>query len=427
MQIPSPSTASKPKRRLWHKTILPLAVLLLAALGAFGLVQSATEPPRSAPQERVWSVSTMPVRIGAAQPRLRLYGRLVAGRAAELRALVAGEVVAVSEQLREGGLLLQGEELLRIDDFTYQSALREARANLAEARARLQEYRVSLSQEEESLRRELAQLELVLTDQQRAEELAERGTVSQKVVDDKRLATLAREVSAEARRNNVRIQQARIAQQEAVIERLESAVERARRNLRDTVLSAPFDGLAEGVGVAVGRLVNVNDQVANLIDLHNLEARFTLSNAQYGRIIRQGDLTGRELQVFWNAGRENLAWTATVARAAPRIAAGSGGVDIYVRLQIEDIDTPLRPGAFLEADFPDVAYENVARLPQSALYDGDIVYVVEDDRLQPRRVETAGEDGEFLLLRGELRAGDMALVSRLPQAGAGVRVRADAP
>ena len=418
-------TQHPPKRRLWRKTLLPLAVLLLAGLGALGLVRSATEPPRSPPQERVWSVATMPVQIGSAQPRLRLYGRLVAGRAAELRAPVAGEVVALSERLREGGTLLQGEEILRIDAFTYQSALREARATLAEARARLREYRLSLRQEEESLRRELAQLELVATDQQRAEALAERGTVSQKALDDKRLATLAREVSAENRRNNVNIQKARIAQQEAVIERLESGVERARRNLRDTVLTAPFDGLAEGVGVAAGRLVNVNDRVANLIDLRNLEARFTLSNAQYGRIIRRDGLVGRELRVLWNAGHKNLAWTGTVARAAPRIQAGSGGVDIYVRLQIRDLDTPLRPGAFLEADFPDVAYDNVARLPQSALYGGDTVYVVdEDDRLQPRRVEAVGEDGEFLLLRGELRAGEAALVSRLPQAGAGVRVRA---
>ena len=419
------STAPRPRRRLRlaARILLPLVVLGIAGLAAFGLVVTAIEPPRLAPQERAWGVATLEAQFGDVRPRLRLYGRVIAGRTAEMRALVGGKLVAVSERLREGGILLQGEELLRVDDFPYRIAQREARANLAEAQARLREYNASLHQERESLQREQAQLELVRVDQKRAEELAASGTVAQKFVDDKRLATLAREVSVQSRRNNVRIQEARIAQQEAVIERMSAALERAERNLEDSVLYAPFDGLAESVSVAEGRLLSVNDRVANLIDLHNLEARFTLSNAQYGRVIQEGALIGRALRIFWNAGDEALHWPGTVARTAPRIEAGSGGVDIHVRLNIESIDTPLRPGAFLEADFPDVAYENVARMPQSVLYDGNFVYVVEEERLQPRKVEVVGQDGEFLLLRGEVQAGDAVMVSRLPQAGTGVRVR----
>lgn len=411
------------------KILLPLVVLALAGVAAGGLVNSAPEPPSTEPQERIVNIAAAPVSIGAATPMLRLYGRLVSGRSVDLRALVAGEVVSVSEQLREGGLLLRGEEILRIDDFAYQSALREARASLAEARARLWEYQATLRQEEDALQRELEQLELTRIDQERAEELAERGTISRKSLDDKRLATLARELSTDNRRNNIAVRKARIAQQEAVIERLDSGVSRAGRALEDSVLTAPFDGLVEEVGVAAGRLIGVNDRVATLIDLGNLEARFTLSNAQYGRLIAADvPLMGREMEVIWRAGAEVTRWSGRIARAAPRISAGSGGVDIYVALDIDNVNTPMRPGAFLEADFPDITYENVVRLPQTALYEGDTVYVVgEEERLQPRAVDVVGEEGQDVLLRGGLRAGDVALVSRLPQVGAGIRVRVVAP
>lgn len=421
--------SSRPKRiRTLGKLLLPLLVLTIAGLATARLMASGTEPPRSPTEERFWSVSVEPVRREEAQPQLRLYGRLVAGRTAELRALVAGEVVETSENLREGGILLRGEELLRIDNFYYQSALLEARANLEEARARLQEHEIALVQEQSALGREIEQLELNRIDQERAEDLASRGTVSQKTVDDKRMITLGKELSVQNRRNNVQIQEARIAQQQAVIKRLESGVGRAERNLENTVLSAPFDGLVEVVGVAVGRLVSVNDRVANLIDLNNLEARFTLSNAQYGRIIAtEGSLAGRDLKVIWKAGREALVYSGVVSRAAPRIETGSGGVDIYVRLQIENVDTPLRPGAFLEADFPDVTYPNVVRLPQTALYEGDIVYVVDDERLTSRTVEVVGRDGAFMLLRGDIGDGEAVLTSRLPQAGEGVRVQVVSP
>lgn len=416
------------RTRSWLRILLPLAVLLSAGLATAGLVTSGPEPPSSAPEERAWSIAVEPVRHREISPQLRLYGRLVAGRMAELRALVAGEVVATSEQLREGGMLLHGEELLRIDDFSYQSALLEARADLDEARARLQEYNVALAQEQTALDREAEQLELNRIDEERAEELAARGTVSQKTVDDKRVITLGKELSVQNRRNNVRIQEARIAQQQAVIKRLESGVSRAEHDVGKTVLVAPFDGLVEMVGVAVGRLVSVNDRVANLIDLNNLEARFTLSNAQYGRIIADtGSLAGRELQVIWNVGEEARVYSGIVARAAPRIETGSGGVDIYAHLQIENVNTPLRPGAFLEANFPDVTYSNVVRLPQTALYGGGTVYVVDDGRLLARNVEVVGEDGTFMLLRGDIRDGEAVLTSRLPQAGEGVRVRVVLP
>lgn len=410
-------------RRYWRKILLPAVVLALAFLGTVILVKSSPEPPSSPLEEQSWAVIAETVRYVEARPQLRLYGRLVAGRTAELRVPVSGEIVALSDKLREGGVLEQGDELLRIDDFSYQSALVEARATLSEARARLDEYQASLGQEENALERELEQLALTRVDEERAEELARRGTVSQKFVDDRRLATLAKELSVENRRNSVEVQTSRIAQQEAVIDRFASGVRRAERDLEDTVLRSPFNGLVEEVSVAEGRLVGVNERVADLIDLDDLEARFTLSNAQYARIIAsESSLQGRKLDITWSAGNESIAYSGTVARTAPRIEAGSGGVDIYVDLDIDGADTPLRLGAFLEADFPDVVYENVVRLPQSAVYNNDTVYVINDERLGARKIDVVGADGSLVLVRGDLVEGDTALTSRLPQAGDGVQV-----
>ena len=142
-------------RRNWHKILSPIGILALAIFSTIALVTSGSAPPREVPEEQSWAISVETARYIEARPQLRLYGRLVAGRTAELRALVSGAVVAMPEQLREGGALKQGNALLRIDDFSYQSALVEARATLSEARARLDEYQASLRQEEDSLEREL--------------------------------------------------------------------------------------------------------------------------------------------------------------------------------------------------------------------------------------------------------------------------------
>ncbi|MCY4038504.1 MAG: efflux transporter periplasmic adaptor subunit, partial [Hyphomicrobiales bacterium] len=63
------------------------------------------------------------------------------------------------------------------------------------------------------------------------------------------------------------------------------------------------------------------------------------------------------------------------------------------------------------------------RVPQSALYEDDTVYVVANERLSGRKVDVIGADGSFVLLRGNLAGGDAILTSRLLQAGEGVKVR----
>ena len=80
---------------------------------------------------------------------------------------------------------------------------------------------------------------------------------------------------------------------EAQAARLENSIERASRRLVETDLTAPFPAYVTDVTGTVGRMVGSNDKVATLIDREWIEARFNLTDDQFGRIVAKRRLSGR--------------------------------------------------------------------------------------------------------------------------------------
>ncbi|MCY4052376.1 MAG: hypothetical protein OXE98_00685, partial [Hyphomicrobiales bacterium] len=70
--------------RNWHRILSPVVVLALAIFSTAALLLSGSAPPREIPEEHSWAISVETAQYVEVRPQLRLYGRLVAGRTAEL-------------------------------------------------------------------------------------------------------------------------------------------------------------------------------------------------------------------------------------------------------------------------------------------------------------------------------------------------------
>ena len=391
---------------------------------AVGYLQ-ATRPEieRTGPAERARPIAASTVRIADIQPSIDAFGEVVAQRDVELRALVAGPVVAAGENFVNGGTVRAGELLVEIDPFEYGAAVTEAEAALAEARAQLAETRAELGAEEAGLAEDWTQLALAERELARREALLAKGTAAEKTVDDAlvRRSDRARAVSATERR--VAGLRARIARQEAVIARSAVALERAERNLSNTRLVAPFDGYLTGVSAALGKRLGVNDRVVRLLDQARLDIRIHLSDADYGRLVSSAaGLRGRPVEVTWRAGDRNFPFRAVMQRADGEVDAASGGVTVYARIEHEASRVPLRPGAFVEVRIPDRVYRGAARLPETALVGGDTVYAVVGGRLEPRPVALLARVGNDVVVSGGIAEGESIATTRFPEIGPGVKV-----
>ena len=184
--------------------------------------------------ERVWPVSVVSALHQDVQPEIQLFGEVVAGRHSELRPLVEGVVVAVGENLHDGGVVKQGELLVQIDPFDYETKLEDERWLLQEAEARLA-----------MLKREL----------ERSKKMRADNNVSEQMLD-----------TAEVD----------VVEQESAVGQQRVAVRRAERDLAQTRLTAPYDGVLSGVTSNVGTPLRPADKLVELIDTSRLEVRMVV-------------------------------------------------------------------------------------------------------------------------------------------------------
>ena len=387
----------------------------------------AAKPERTArPQvETVLPVEAAAVVLQPEQPVLRLYGEIVSARSIDIRPTAAGEVIAVHPALLAGQRIGEGEVLFEIDPFDTELALAEARANLAQTEATIIENEARLRAEREQLQIAEEQLELARTDAARAAQLAGSGALTQKQVEDRTLIVSQRQQAVATRQNNIAIEEARLAQQRAVRERLELGVTRAERALAETVMRAPMSGIVRSTSIELGRIVTANDVAVSMYDDTALDARFTLTDAQYGRVATDADpLVGRKAQIVWTVGNTGYDYAATVTRIGADIASARGGVDVYARLDAtRGGEVDLRPGAFVEVSLPDRTWQGAARIPEAALYGSDLVYVITpENTLASRKVTVAAYDGSDVIVSSGLADGDRVLATRLSSVEPGLKV-----
>lgn len=405
------------------KIILPLAVLMGAGSIAIELESSKPKVTPEPPQERVWQVSAATLRLTRVRPKIPAFGEITTARIVDLRPLVAGRVVSVGANFIDGGIVSEGETLIEIDNFEFLARVDEALAELEQARARLAEIRAVLGAEHAMLKRDRERVEMSRRDVARREALRQKGATSERALDESRLALNLDQSRVIASNLEIAKFSAQERQQAAAIQRLSVVLRRARRRLEDARLTAPFDGFLVEVDADIGKRVGTSDRIARLYDATRMEARFHLSHAKFARLRRGGDFVGRKVRVVWRIDREALAFEGRIDRVDGRIDAASGGVEMFARLIGGGLDSPLRPGAFVEVEIDDVTYENVFRIPETALHEGGTVYVVEDGRLEARKVEVAVRDGASVYVRSDaIRDGGQVVATRFTEIGPGVKV-----
>ena len=382
-------------RRLMRRMPMPLLVIAGGILVFSLLMASKPETKPNDRKERVWSVAARTVAYDIYEPSISVFGELRAKREVRLRALVSGEVVDTDANFEDGARVSKGDLLLTIDPFNYDTRLDEAKAQMKGAQALLTERKASVS--------------LAYQDYKRAKQLFNKGTVSKKTLDD--------------RSTDHTIKKARRDQQQSVVDRLAVQVKRAQRDLDNTKVVAPFDGYLTAISARSGRVLNPNDQIAVLFDADNFEVVFNLSDAEYGRFLqRNAEIIGRSVQVAWDVGGERINLAAVIKRVGAQISQTTRGVDVYA-----EVEGPLPPnvrgGAFVSVNMTAQPIPDVMPIPKDALYGDNQAYRILAGRLEPVALNDYIDDGEHILLRSGLEAGEQVLLTRFNEAAPGVAVK----
>lgn len=412
--------------------VLMVAVLFGSYIAMDRLVSSREEPGKRPFSRQALTVETQKVVIQDHRPTVLVYGQVETATNIDMRPLVSGEIINVNPNLSAGVRINKGDLLVEIDRFNYEGAVLEAKANLAQVEGAIREIDARLASEKDQLQSSNEQLNLARADLTRAQSLSQTGTLTKKQVDERMLIVSQREQSVGQRRNNIIIAEAQREQQLANADRLAWKLREAERKLQNTKLFAPFGGIISNSNAEIGRSVSGNDVIASIYDDKSLEARFTLTNAQYGRMAVDSDpLIGRDVTIEWTIGESSYQYAGTINRIGATVAADRGGVEVVAVIDPADHhDTvQLRPGAFVEIIVPDRLYKASLSVPETSIYDQSHIFVVKDKKLARRDVEILAFDGSSAIVKSKtggtaIDDGDQLLITRLTEANDGIPVQA---
>ncbi|MEO0402367.1 MAG: HlyD family efflux transporter periplasmic adaptor subunit [Pseudomonadota bacterium] len=382
------------------------------------LAQETNAPP---PRERVFAVGVVRAEPGTVTPVLESFGEIESRRRLELRAAASGRVVELADAFEDGGEVIAGQVLVRIDPADAQAVVDRADTDLSDAEAEVRdaERTLVLSKDEEAAAQDQADL------QQRAYErqvdLAARGVGTAAAVEVAELAAASARQSVLSRRQVVTATEARIDQAQTSLARARIALSEAERALADTTLVAPFDGTLSETDVVAGRLASANEKLAVLIDADALEVAFRVSTAQYSRLLDDsGAVIAAPVTATLDVSGVDLAATGVVSRASAGGEMQTGRL-IYARLETA---RGFKPGDFVTVEVEEPPLADVVRLPASAIDANDRVLVLgEGDRLESVQVRLMRRQGDEVLVRGRDLIGRDVVEARTPLLGVGISVR----
>lgn len=412
-------------RGLFGLILLTLTLGLLALAGNM-LVQSAQEKmagkhrPREA-RERVFTVDVKPLELQDYAPSITTFGEVVSGTTLELRAAASGALVQLSPNFREGGRVQKGELLFQTDPSNARSKMLLAKTELAEAKTDLEDARRDLALSREEVQAATAQLDLRKQALARQKSLRDRGLGTDAAMEAAALAASSAQQAVLARHLSVSKAQSRIARAETTIERRRIAYDEASRILAATEVHAEFDGVLSGVSAVMGRLVNANEKLGDLIDPDALEVSLRVSNAEFSALSQPGaTLRGAKVSVGFTGLDRVL--SGRIERVSAAVGAGKTGRELFARLD-PGAASALRPGDFVTVKVREPVLRQVALIPaKAASANGEVLLVGPDNKLEAATVTILRKQGEMLVVRADGLAGRKLVLSRAPQLGAGIRV-----
>ena len=341
---------------------LLLSGFTLCGCGGDDSAESGGSSNTSTIQQSTRDYATQVVTPQPLADEVRAIGTVQAYQEVEISPEISGKVkamhVGVGDQVKQGDLLFE------IDDEARQIALTQKKALLNKAEATRKKS---------------------LKDAQKGGSLFKQGVISDSESDD---IELGKQIA------------------NADLDLARADVMKAEKELRDTKIIAPFDGTIALEDVEIGKMVTPGQNLLTLIDISQVKIVVTVSELDISKLS-----VGSHVEIVIDSllGKPCTGKVATVGLKADD-ATRTYPVEILVTNEGEI----LLPGMISRVTIATKKPKEVIMIPKTAVASkkGQMVtYVMNQGKVEQRRVHLGQEQGEQVIVEKGLEAGDMLVVS----------------
>jgi RND family efflux transporter MFP subunit len=396
LRIDRGSESAPAGTRIWLAATA--AVLAAAAVAAWVWSRPLAVP--------VHIVAPRPLAAGAAGAGsiLDASGYVVARRQATVASKITAKMVELD--IEEGDHVRSGQIIAKLDDTNIRAALNQAAAQLDYAKAALAETQVNLANAQR--------------DYNRQKSLLREHFVSQSAVDNAETSVDALGAQLATQRSNVDV--------------VARALSVAQRNLDDTVVRAPFDGVVTVKAAQPGEMVSpisagggfTRTGIGTIVDMDSLEIQVDV-NENFINRVRPGQQAGAKLNAYpeWQIPAHVIAVIPTADRSKGTVT---------VRIALDQKDPRILPEMGVRVAFLGEPQGDAAAPATGVLLPADAVqvsgatgalYIVHGDTVERRAVRLGSSSGDGVVVLSGLSAGERVAVGSFEQLKDGAKIRAE--
>ena len=341
----------------------------------------------------------------------------------EIRPLVSGRLDYVSEKFVEGGYVKSGDILFRLNQKDYLNELEIAEIDLEDTKAQLSEAISKLDYANLEFEVSESQLNLRKNALDRQTQLAESGLITSSQLENTQLAYSSSKQQFLNKQNLVKSSKNAIDKLKIQLKRRSISIDKAKRNLDETEIKAPFDGIIASVNILPGSVINKNEKLGTLLDPNSLEVMFNLSANEFARVIdKDGKLLNLDITAYLKLSNNDIPFSGKIERINPEIMNIGSGRKLFASINLGENKT-LRPGDFVVLEIKEPSLKNITVLPSSAVtIDGKIFIVEEDNRLKEIEVTILRRQGNEVIVSGAPTDKEYVM-QRSPQLGNGLKIK----
>jgi RND family efflux transporter MFP subunit len=257
----------------------------------------------------------------------------------------------------------------------------------------------------------------------RYEKLVQRNVGSDLNRDEALQLAQQQELSLYSREYAVQDHPHRLKRLQAQQMKLKTLRDQAALDLARTRIVSPFDGRVTALDASPGNRVRPGDVIATVFDVSHMEVRAQIPSRYLNQVEKA---LQQKLEMDATLALEGERTPLRLERLAGAIDMGKGGVDGL--FTIHDAERQLTLGRAGEVYLHMPPLENVIALPPTAIYGQQRIYKIEDGLLHTVMIDRLGEalqeDGErWQLVRADIADGDKILITQLPNAVGGLKVK----
>jgi RND family efflux transporter MFP subunit len=364
------------------------------------------------------AVRTAIVQRMSIQRDVDLSGTLLSPDQARVSSEVAGIVRDVPVQL--GSEVRAGDLLVRLEPRELQLAFDRAEGQLHQVEAQLgidhsQVKQPPSDEQIASVRQAMANRDDARNTFKRAQQLHDRGLMSQVDYDTAETRLKVGEANYQAAVDNIQALKAMLQDRRA-------AWELAQKKVNDAAIKAPVAGSVSERLVQPGEFIRENTPVATIVQVNPLKLK-TAIQERYAALIRPGQGVAFNVEAF--PGR---VFAGKVAYVSPAVDQATR--TFPVEALVDNADRVLKPGFFAKGVVHTHIDEHVLAVPEDAistLAGVSTVYVLEGGKARQQQVSLGARQDKLVEITSGLNGEETLATTNLSQLATGVTVRSGGP